>query len=145
MTAPVFFDASGRRQIWFRRVALLVLGALALACVAFASTVVKVPAPSPLPIAYERMTPLPFRTQISRIKHKVLHFIGAPPTAMANTRASRPLTVAFYTSWSDNSAQSLAQHINQVDWVAPMRSNRIDFEWGMHLSSTQTAEMGRAS
>lgn len=119
MTAPVFFDASGRRQIWFRRVALLALGALALACVAFASTVVKVPAPSPLPIAYERMTPLPFRTQISRIKHKVLHFIGAPPTAMANTRASRPLTVAFYTSWSDNSAQSLAQHINQVDWVAP--------------------------
>lgn len=65
------------------------------------------------------MTPLPFRTQISRIKHKVLHFIGAPPAAMANTRASRPLTVAFYTSWSDNSAQSLAQHINQVDWVAP--------------------------
>lgn len=119
MTAPVFFDASGRRQIWFRRVALLVLGAMVLACVAFASTVVKVPAPSPLPIAYERMTPLPFRTQISRIKHKVLHFIGAPPAAMANTRASRPLTVAFYTSWSDNSAQSLAQHINQVDWVAP--------------------------
>lgn len=119
MAPPVFFDASGRRQIWLRRAVFIVLGLLALACAAFATTVVKVPAPSPLPIAFERITPLPFRTQISRIKHKVLHFIGAPPAAMANTRASRPLTVAFYTSWSDNSAQSLASHINQVDWVAP--------------------------
>lgn len=119
MTPPVFFDQSGRRQIWLKRIALLILGLLALACAAFATTVVKVPEPSPLPIAYERMTALPFRTQISRIKHKVLHFIGAPPAAMATTRASHPLTVAFYTSWSDNSAQTLAQHINQVDWVAP--------------------------
>ena len=103
MSFPVFFDASGRRQIWLKRLTLLLLGLLALACAAFATTVVKVPAPSPLPIAYERMTPLPFRTQVSRIKHKVLNFIGARPATTA-TPASRPLTVAFYTSWSDNSA-----------------------------------------
>lgn len=118
MSFPVFFDASGRRQIWLKRLTLLLLGLLALGCAAFATTVVKVPAPSPLPIAYERMTPLPFRTQVSRIKHKVLNFIGARPV-MTATRASRPLTVAFYTSWSDNSAQALARHINQIDWVAP--------------------------
>lgn len=118
MSFPVFFDASGRRQIWLKRLTLLLLGLLALACAAFATTVVKVPAPSPLPIAYERMTPLPFRTQVSRIKHKVLNFIGARPATTA-TPASRPLTVAFYTSWSDNSAQALARHINQIDWVAP--------------------------
>ncbi|NBW75572.1 MAG: glycosyltransferase [Sphingomonadaceae bacterium] len=118
MVRPVFFDASGRRQIWLKRLTLLVLGALALACAAFASTVITVPAPLPLPIAYERMSPLPFRTQVSRIKHKVLKLIGARP-ALNTTRSSRPLTVAFYTSWSDNSAQTLARHINQVDWVAP--------------------------
>lgn len=119
MTRPVFFDVSGRRQIWVKRVALLVLAALTLACAAFATTVVKVPSPSPLPIAYERMSPLPFRTQVSRIKHKVLSFIGARPDAVGNARAGHPLMVAFYTSWSDNSAQTLARHINQVDWVAP--------------------------
>lgn len=119
MAFPVFFDASGRRQIWLKRVTLLLLGFLALACVAFATTVVKVPAPSPLPIVYERMTPLPFRTQVSQIKHKVLNFIGVRPAAMNATRTSRPLTVAFYTSWADNSAQTLTRHINQIDWVAP--------------------------
>lgn len=119
MARPIFFDASGRRQIWLKRMLLLALAVLTLACAAFATTVVTVPAPSPLPIAYERMTPLPFRTQVSRIKVKVLNLIGARPAASAATHAGKPLTVAFYTSWSDNSAQTLARHINQIDWVAP--------------------------
>lgn len=98
MTAPVFFDASGRRQIWFRRVALLVLGALALACVAFASTVVKVPAPSPLPIAYERMTPLPFRTQISRICWPpILRIKGVPSNAKRFSGLPRWFALIFAT------------------------------------------------
>ncbi len=106
----------GKLGVWFTFTAIAVL---LLACAAFASTVINVPAPSPLPIGYERMAPLPFRAQVSRLKHKVLHLIGGTSAASATGLRAAPVTVAFYTSWSDNSAQALAQHINQVDWVAP--------------------------
>jgi hypothetical protein len=45
------------------------------ASLVFASTVASVPVPSPLPIGFERMTPLPFRTQVSRFKHRLARII----------------------------------------------------------------------
>jgi cellulose synthase/poly-beta-1,6-N-acetylglucosamine synthase-like glycosyltransferase/peptidoglycan/xylan/chitin deacetylase (PgdA/CDA1 family)/spore germination protein YaaH len=94
----------------------LILTILA-ASLAFASTVVSVPAPSPLPIGFERMTALPFRAQVSRFKHRLARMArGRMPAPVA---PGKPLTVAFYTSWTDESAPSLAHHIDQVDWVAP--------------------------
>jgi spore germination protein YaaH len=31
----------------------------------------------------------------------------------------KPISVGFYTTWSDSSAPSLVRHIDQLDWVAP--------------------------
>ena len=116
MVRPVFYDPTGRRRRWTRRGLLGALVLVILACAAFATTVANVPAPSPLPIGYERLTALPFRAQVSRIKHRFRELIGASPQAASGRK---PLTVAFYTSWTDDSTPSLVRHINQIDWVAP--------------------------
>lgn len=118
LVRPVFYDPTGKRRRWTRRGLAVLLGFLILACAIFASTVANVPAPTPLPIGYERLSALPFRAQVSRIKHRIgglLHGGGASPANVPG----KPLTVAFYTSWTDDSTPSLMHHINQIDWVAP--------------------------
>jgi cellulose synthase/poly-beta-1,6-N-acetylglucosamine synthase-like glycosyltransferase/peptidoglycan/xylan/chitin deacetylase (PgdA/CDA1 family)/spore germination protein YaaH len=95
-----------------------ILVAVLATSLVFATTVVTVPEPSPLPLGFERMTPLPFRTQVSRLKHKIGHLIHGAPLHRPAT-ASKPLTIAFYTSWTDASAPSLEKHISAIDWVAP--------------------------
>lgn len=117
MVRPVFFDPSGSRRRWTRRALFALLALLIVACTVFASTVLEVPAPSPLPIGYERMNPLPFRTQISRIEHRIDRFLhrGAAPAPAPG----HALTLAFYTPWNDDSAPALRRNINQIDWLAP--------------------------
>ncbi|MBU6266938.1 MAG: glycosyltransferase [Sphingomonadales bacterium] len=118
MSAPVFFDATGQRRRWTRRIGFGVLLALLLASLAFASTVLSVPIPSSLPIVYEHQSPLPFRAQISTLSHRLRHLL--PGRAAARVApAGKPLTVGFYPTWADESAPSLARHIDQLDWVAP--------------------------
>jgi len=117
LVRPVFFDPSGKRRRWTRRSYAGLLIALILACVIFASTVVNVPAPRPLPIGYERLSALPFRAQVSRLKRRITGLF--PYSAAKPNITSKPLTVAFYTSWTDDSTPSLLHHINAIDWVAP--------------------------
>ncbi|MDB5723881.1 MAG: glycosyltransferase [Novosphingobium sp.] len=94
-------------------VALLLLIA---ASVIFATTVVNVPANAPLQLGFERTTARPFRSQVSHISHGLQNlFMGKNPAPPAG----KPLTVAFYTSWTDESTPSLRQHMDQIDWVAP--------------------------
>ncbi|MEP7222306.1 MAG: glycosyltransferase [Novosphingobium sp.] len=114
---PVFFDPSGRRRRWTRIGMFAGLAALLLTCLVFATTVVEVPAASPLPLGFERLSPLPFRAQVGRLSHRITHFLRPVRPAPATTE--KPLTVAFYTSWTDESAPALARHIDQIDWVAP--------------------------
>lgn len=96
---------------------LAAICALLAASIVFATTVLDVPAGAPLRLGFERMTPLPFRSQVSHLSHRIQHlFAGKPTPAPAG---GKPLTVAFYTSWTDESAPSLRQHIDQIDWVAP--------------------------
>jgi peptidoglycan/xylan/chitin deacetylase (PgdA/CDA1 family)/spore germination protein YaaH/GT2 family glycosyltransferase len=117
-----------------------ILTALAASLI-FASTVVSVPVPSPLPIGFERMTPLPFRTQVSRFKHRLAHIIrGKSRAAAAAGNPGKPLTIAFYTSWTDESAPALAHHIDQIDWVAP---TLLALDKAGHLSVTEDAPLRR--
>src|SRR5579864_6509178 len=88
------------------------------ASLVFASTVVSVPVPTPLQIGFERMTPLPFRAQVSRVKHRLARMIHGRPVPRLASNPGKPLTIAFYTSWTDESAPALARHIDQIDWVA---------------------------
>jgi peptidoglycan/xylan/chitin deacetylase (PgdA/CDA1 family)/spore germination protein YaaH/GT2 family glycosyltransferase len=90
--------------------------ALVIASVVFATTVVDVPAGAPLKLGFERATPLPFRSQVSHLSHSIQRLFAGKPRPQST---GKPLTVAFYTSWTDESTPSLRQHIDQIDWVAP--------------------------
>ena len=113
----MFFDPTGRPR---RRVRLAMLGTLLvllLASVIFATTVLNVPAAAPLPIGYERNAPLPFRAQVSRLKHRFTGLFRQRPVVAANT--GKGLTIAFYAVGMDDGQSSLARHVDQVDWLAP--------------------------
>ncbi len=120
MARPVFFDPTGRRR---RNARLWALGALALVVLlslAFASTVLTVSTPSPLPLGFERRTALPLKSQVSSLTSKLGHLFHRQAGAVkAAETGTAPITVAFYTSWTESSAPSLAKHLGQVDWVAP--------------------------
>ena len=116
---PVFYDPSGRRRRMTRRTVFGLLLTLLVAAVIFATTVVNVPAPSPLSIGYERMTALPFRAQISRITHRIVDLRHRPAPIVQTRTGARPLTIAFYSAEADNSVNTLLRNINEIDWVAP--------------------------
>jgi spore germination protein YaaH len=132
LARPVFFDPSGRRRRWTRRLTFFGLIALVIGAIAFATTVVHIPAPSPLPLGFERRSALPMRTQVSRLSHSFSRMFSAPPKQRANSKG-QSITVAFYSNWSDASAPSLLRHINQIDWVAPTSLN-IDLAGKLHVS-----------
>jgi len=117
MTSPVFFDPTGRRRRRVRLSFLATLLLLLLACVLFSTTVLQVPVGAPLPIGYERNAPLPFRAQVSRIKHRV---VGLFRGHVVPAGASGPaLTVGFYSPAMNDGTASLVHHVGQVDWLAP--------------------------
>ena len=119
MARPVFFDPSGRRRRWTRRGILALLAGLVVLAGAFASTVVSIPVPAPLPLGFERPTPLRLRGQVSRISREITSLFRAPPKQRAIGRGTVPISVGFYATWADDSPQSLTKHINQLDWIVP--------------------------
>ena len=119
MAAPIFFDPTGNRRVRVRRFGLLMLVVALAASAIFATTVASVPAPPPLPIAYEHAQPLPFRAEIGHLTRSARKFLFGRTTAPAPTPDANPITVGFYTPWNDDSATSLERHIDRLDWVAP--------------------------
>jgi len=119
VAAPVFFDPTGNRRVRVRRLSFLALLLAIAACAVFATTVASVPAPPPLPIAYEHASPLPFRAQIGHLTRRARKLLFGKPVVPAPAPGVRPITVGFYTPWSDDSATSLERHIDRLDWVAP--------------------------
>jgi cellulose synthase/poly-beta-1,6-N-acetylglucosamine synthase-like glycosyltransferase/peptidoglycan/xylan/chitin deacetylase (PgdA/CDA1 family)/spore germination protein YaaH len=96
---------------------LAVIALILVTALVFATTLINVPYSSPLPLDIERHSPLPLRAQVSRLSHKLKRLLHGP--VAANTHPAKPLTIAFYTSWTDESTPSLSRHIDQIDWVAP--------------------------
>ncbi len=121
MAKPIFFDPTGRRRRWTKRSVFLALLLLVVIAVGFASTVVTIPAPAPLALGLERRAPLRFRSQVARLSHGISGlFSGSAKSTYVNQgRGSRPVTVGFYPTWSDNSAPALVRAIAQLDWVVP--------------------------
>lgn len=94
------------------------IGLLVTMAIVFATTVVNVPAGQPLKLGFERSAPLPLRSQVSRLSHRLTALFGhrAAPRARGGGSA---LTIGFYVPDADSSAATLARHVNQLDWVAP--------------------------
>ncbi len=109
MTSPVFFDQSGRRRRLVGRLIAALLVIVVGCAVAFATTIVDVPRASPLDFGREREQPLPFRTHIAHLRHRI------PRLPRPGTR--RPVRAGFYVPWDEESAASLRAHYDQLDWV----------------------------
>ncbi len=139
MSRPIFFDPTGRRRRLTRRGAFAALIALVLLALVFATTVVAIPPAPPLPLGFERQAPFPLKTQVSRLSQKLGQLLGRRAAPVAHGQ-SQTLNVGFYTSWTDGSAETLARHLGQLDWVAP---TLFSLNAGGQLAVTDDAPMRR--
>ena len=110
MTSPIFFDSTGRRRRLVGRITLGLLVLIALAAIGFAATLVEVPASAALAFDREREQPLPFITHLARIRHKLPRLVRAHGNNL-------PQRIGFYVPWDEESATSLHDHWNDLDWV----------------------------
>ncbi|MEY4160800.1 MAG: hypothetical protein RLZZ136_1421, partial [Pseudomonadota bacterium] len=115
MISPVFFDHTGNRRRFVGRLIALLLILILLSAVVFAATLVEMPSEQPLPLGRERQQPLPFITHVARLRHK-LPALG--PTATTG----QTLRIGFYVPWDPDSAVSLRNHYNDLDWVITAQS-----------------------
>ncbi|MEO7247432.1 MAG: glycosyltransferase [Novosphingobium sp.] len=118
MTSPIFFDETGKRRRLVGRVVGLFLGIIVLIAVVFAATLAAVPSAEPLQFGRERAQPLPFVTHVARLRHQFPR-----PPAVAQT--APPLRIGFYVPWDPDSATSLGNHYNDLDWVITAQSQVV--------------------
>ncbi|HWI87273.1 MAG TPA: polysaccharide deacetylase family protein, partial [Sphingomonas sp.] len=119
MDAPVFYDPSGRRRRWSKRILLGLI--IVLTCVAFgfAATIINVPAPDPLKIGLERQQPRPLKAQVGHLRRRVRAMTAWLPGS-SSAAPQRQTIVGFYIWWDDASRASLAAHIGEIDWLVPV-------------------------
>ncbi|MBO9712674.1 polysaccharide deacetylase family protein [Sphingomonas sp.] len=119
---PVFYDPSGFRKRWSLRGMVAVFLGIVIAAVLFATTLVDVPAGSPLAIGLERPQALRLGAQVARAGHHVrrgISTLGGWLPRKPAAHAGQPLTVGFYVPWDPASLDSLRGHLKQIDWVVP--------------------------
>ncbi|WP_404477748.1 glycosyltransferase [Novosphingobium sp. BL-52-GroH] len=113
MTKPIFFDPTGRRSRWSRRVVSLLLIAVIIGAVAFATTLVAVPPQRELELPLQRLHASTLHG--SPLKHRLTSWL--PKLHAAG--GQKPLSIGFYLPGNDASFLSLVHHGNDLDWVVP--------------------------
>ena len=117
MTRPIFFDPTGRRGLWARRSLATGLIAILIAALAFATTLIEVPAGSALAL------PLPHLhaarlVGLSEGHHSLRswlpHWLGG-----RRGQVKRKLSIGFYVPDDESSLSSLRRHAGQLDWAVP--------------------------
>ncbi len=121
--SPVFYDASGRRNRWSKRVVAGLLALIVLAAVGLALTILAVPAGSALHPIGERSQARPLVDQVARLRHRAGNWVLP---ARGGGGSARPISVAFYVPWDPDSRASLARHIDDIDWVVPTLASVTD-------------------
>ncbi|HKY80948.1 MAG TPA: glycosyltransferase, partial [Sphingobium sp.] len=119
MHRPIFYDASGRRRRLTLPALSLALIAILVSAVAFALTIVDVPAPPAVPLRMERPRPESLGQRLGRIGASLRGEMAGWLPRNRRARAAHPVRMAFYVPWDDASKASLRQHVKQIDWVAP--------------------------
>lgn len=112
MRDPVFFDPTGRRSRWSKRVVFVLLLALVVGAIAFATTLIAVPRGRDLVLPLPQPHAAAMRGSHSR---GVLRWL---PRAAGNDPHT-PLTVGFYVPDDETSIASLRRHVGALDWVVP--------------------------
>lgn len=139
VSRPIFFDPTGRRRRWTRRLAFAVLAVLVAMCVVFATTLATIVPREPLAFAQERLAPLPLKSQVSRLSHRLAALLGRRAVLRGGQQAA-PITIGFYQAESDESAGALLRHVGQLDWVAP---TLMTIDHGGRLTVTDDAPLRR--
>ncbi|MBY9064574.1 glycosyltransferase [Sphingomonas yunnanensis] len=116
MSAPVFFDPTGRRSRRSKRVIAALLIAVIAAAIAFATTLVAVPR------GIDLRLPLPRAHAAAARGEQHRHGLAAwlPHRRAAAKRAGdAPLSIAFYVPGNDDSLASFRRNAAALDWVVP--------------------------
>jgi len=137
MEAPVFYDPSGRRRRWSKRILLGLIVVLIGAAFGFGATILNVPAPDPLRLGIERQQPRALPSQVGHLGRTVRRQARALtawlPGASKKVVPTNQVVVGFYVPTDDGSRVSLIKHIGELDWVAPALATVVgpnhDFQW----------------
>jgi cellulose synthase/poly-beta-1,6-N-acetylglucosamine synthase-like glycosyltransferase/peptidoglycan/xylan/chitin deacetylase (PgdA/CDA1 family)/spore germination protein YaaH len=113
VTKPIFFDPTGRRSRWSRRTIAVLLAAVVLSALAFATTLVAVPHQRELEL------PVPHLHAAGFARSKLAHKLTAWLPKLQGRAQQQPLSVGFYVPGNDASFLSLQRHGNDLDWVVP--------------------------
>ena len=114
MDRPIFYDPSGKRNLWAKRALFALLLLIAATAIGFALTILSVPADPALHPIGERSQARPLKEQISRLRHNVGGWLPSGRRA-----AATPLSVGFYVPWDPDSRVSLQRNLGALDWVVP--------------------------
>ncbi len=138
MKQPVFYDPSGRRGIWARRVVAALLVLLVAAVLAFATTLIAVEPDRdlalPLPQAHAARL-----TGLSRLGHNLKGWL---PRSLRGHSGTKPLTIGFYVPDDAMSIASLTRNFGQLNWVVPATVSVSGSDH--HLTITQDKQFDRA-
>jgi len=137
MEAPVFYDPSGRRRRWSKRILLGLIIVLVGVAFGFGATILNIPAPDPLKLGIERQQPRALPSQVGHLGRTVRRQARALtswlPGAKRKVVPVDQVMVGFYVPWDDGSRVSLIRHINELDWLAPALGSVVgpthDFQW----------------
>lgn len=119
METPVFYDPSGKRRRWSKRILLALIILLIAAAFGFGATILHVATPDPLKIGLEREQPRTLKAQVGHLRRRV-HAVTAWLPGAGKASAQRQIVVGFYTPWDDASRASLTAHIAEIDWLVPV-------------------------
>ena len=122
-TAPVFYDASGRRRRRFAMAVAAFVLLILVSAVALAISIGAVPRAALLPVEAEHPAltrlPAPHEPLLKRARHGLNDYarlLGAAPRGL---NADQPLAIGFHVPWDESSAASLRRHIGELDWLIP--------------------------
>nr|WP_294817291.1 glycosyltransferase [uncultured Sphingomonas sp.] len=113
MRPPIFFDPTGRRGRWAKRVLAIGIALVLIGAVAFATTLVAVPRERGLVLPFAQSRPAQLRGTRPR------HGLGAWLPAIHSKDPHTPVNIGFYVPGDDASLASLRRHVGSLDWVAP--------------------------
>ena len=113
---PVFFDATGQRNRWSKRVVAALLALIIGSAIGLALTILAVPAGSAIHPLGERSQARPLVEQVARLRRTGRGWLLP---ARRGASSTKPLSVGFYVPWDPDSLASLKRHIDDIDWVVP--------------------------
>jgi cellulose synthase/poly-beta-1,6-N-acetylglucosamine synthase-like glycosyltransferase/spore germination protein YaaH/peptidoglycan/xylan/chitin deacetylase (PgdA/CDA1 family) len=115
----VFHDPSGRRAKRTGQAGGLVLSLLAAIVAGFLATLALAPHLPTIQLQDPRVLQGLHQENTKHVRGKPLKRLIRRPNAPGTNKAVKPLTIGFYVSWDRESLQSLKEHVNSLDVVAP--------------------------